>query len=446
MEIGNRIRFYRIQKNMTQEELAKGIISTSYLSKIENNQTQPSGEVLSYLSKRLDIQLIEQEEITLMEDLFKWYEDIIHYRKNEVESQYELLKDRINFSNDTTALIFFTLFELRYFFFAGKHEYLDRSLEKINLYSDILEDKMIYFFYKFKGMYHYVNRQYIKALDHLKYAEEHISNQMAFESWEKADLFYMIGLCLNQMRKPALSIQYTNSALLIFRSVYNLRRCGEAQVLLGLNFQRVNEFKKAYENYQLALVIAKQLDETDLLGIIYHNIGYYHFNQLEYEKALTNFNLALQYKKIEREESMLVTMYWIMQTFYFQDNKDQVALWLEKGEELLKRYPRKDFEYRFKVFRFLMEEILDEVFEKFLEKEVIPYFKDQNYEDEVILFSKFLAVHFENQNKYKAACHYYRMVINAVNEQNNRTNAYDRIIQLHANKIKAKSQKVITKV
>lgn len=39
MDIGSKIKIFRIQKNLKQEDLAKGIISVSYLSKIENNLT-----------------------------------------------------------------------------------------------------------------------------------------------------------------------------------------------------------------------------------------------------------------------------------------------------------------------------------------------------------------------------------------------------------------------
>ncbi|UOK59254.1 helix-turn-helix domain-containing protein [Bacillus sp. OVS6] len=85
MEIGSRIRFYRIQQNKTQEELSRGIISTSYLSKIENNQTTASIEVLDYLCNRLDINLIEEEEIPLMKSLFDWYHDIVHRKHDHLK-------------------------------------------------------------------------------------------------------------------------------------------------------------------------------------------------------------------------------------------------------------------------------------------------------------------------------------------------------------------------
>ncbi|WP_164493482.1 helix-turn-helix domain-containing protein [Terribacillus saccharophilus] len=40
MEIGPLIKLHRIKQSMTQEDLAAGIVSESYLSKIENQKTR----------------------------------------------------------------------------------------------------------------------------------------------------------------------------------------------------------------------------------------------------------------------------------------------------------------------------------------------------------------------------------------------------------------------
>ncbi|MEU2325269.1 helix-turn-helix domain-containing protein [Micrococcus luteus] len=47
----------RIEKGMTQENLANGICSISYLSKLENKQLDPSKEILALLLDKLDIEI-----------------------------------------------------------------------------------------------------------------------------------------------------------------------------------------------------------------------------------------------------------------------------------------------------------------------------------------------------------------------------------------------------
>jgi len=45
MELGDKIKYYRKQKGITQKDLAKGICAKSYLGKIENNMARPHQEI-----------------------------------------------------------------------------------------------------------------------------------------------------------------------------------------------------------------------------------------------------------------------------------------------------------------------------------------------------------------------------------------------------------------
>jgi len=61
MSFGRKIKFYREKNGITQGKLAKGICSIPYLSKIENNKTIPSEEVLHLLCERLGISYIQKD-------------------------------------------------------------------------------------------------------------------------------------------------------------------------------------------------------------------------------------------------------------------------------------------------------------------------------------------------------------------------------------------------
>lgn len=65
MEIGNKLKFFRTKSKMTQSELAKGIISTSYLSKIEKGILEAPPQIVGLLCKKLDINphLIEDDDL-----------------------------------------------------------------------------------------------------------------------------------------------------------------------------------------------------------------------------------------------------------------------------------------------------------------------------------------------------------------------------------------------
>ncbi|MEC0282809.1 helix-turn-helix domain-containing protein [Terribacillus saccharophilus] len=72
MEIGPLIKLHRIKQSMTQEDLAAGIVSESYLSKIENQKTDASPEVIALLCERLGIQLNAENEDMIKEKAEEW--------------------------------------------------------------------------------------------------------------------------------------------------------------------------------------------------------------------------------------------------------------------------------------------------------------------------------------------------------------------------------------
>ena len=76
--IGQRIKEIRHNNNLTQEELAQGIISRTYLSLIEKGNVQPSTNVLIKLSERLnctvddflnDISNFEHHDVEILKEL-----------------------------------------------------------------------------------------------------------------------------------------------------------------------------------------------------------------------------------------------------------------------------------------------------------------------------------------------------------------------------------------
>ncbi len=57
MGVGGRIKTLRKQLNLSQKELSDGICTQTYISKVENNDISPSGEILWLLAKRLGVNL-----------------------------------------------------------------------------------------------------------------------------------------------------------------------------------------------------------------------------------------------------------------------------------------------------------------------------------------------------------------------------------------------------
>jgi HTH-type transcriptional regulator, quorum sensing regulator NprR len=417
MEIGSRIRFYRIQKNMTQEELARGIISVSYLSKIENNQTSASIEVLEMLCDRLGIKLIEEEEIPLLKKLKDWYFFTVEQNKEKASEEYLFLKNSIKGTNDTKALVYFVLFELRYFIFSRNFEDATAQIHRINEYKDIFDNKMNYYFHKFYGFYLYFKNNFKAAIDNFKIAEKILNKSIHFEKWEEADLYYAIGLTYSQLMKVALSINYTEKALEIYQALYHLKRSAECQVLLGISYRRLEEFQKAEESLLLAQKIADVLDNGYLKGIIHHNLGDLYEIQNKTLEAIEEYKKSLIYKENEDTISKLRTIHSIISGYYKLHDYENCRKWLNIGFSLNGESDNKgEYFIHLNIYNKLLNNSLKEL-EDYLKNEALPYFLEIDRTTYIIKYAELLGDYYRDNSKYKNASEYYNLALQASKRQ-----------------------------
>lgn len=74
METGTILKQFRIQRNMTQDELCQGIISRQTYSRIENNLCEPNLDILKHLLEKLNYQITDfWREMTKGETLEECY-------------------------------------------------------------------------------------------------------------------------------------------------------------------------------------------------------------------------------------------------------------------------------------------------------------------------------------------------------------------------------------
>ncbi|GGN17566.1 MULTISPECIES: helix-turn-helix domain-containing protein [Marinomonas] len=104
MNIGHVIKTLRIQRKMTQEQIAlEADMATSNVSRIEKGQRQPSQKVLQKLAKALNT-----KPSTLYAASEQPLEDIADFLRQEENTEKNVGTDSLTFTQDTKILI--TLF------------------------------------------------------------------------------------------------------------------------------------------------------------------------------------------------------------------------------------------------------------------------------------------------------------------------------------------------
>jgi HTH-type transcriptional regulator, quorum sensing regulator NprR len=402
--IGSKIRYHRMKKKLTQEELATGILSVSYLSKIENNQTTASAEVIELLCKRLGISLVQENDEVLKKTFSEWNKALLRNDHQEAVRLYEQVSSHVIQIEDITLLNSYHILMIRYHILLKDYEKPKDLITSLERNYKSLSDKLRFYFHKFVGNFWYTQGQYEKASNHLKDAEHYFVLGSVMDNEERADLFYLKSLTLVQLRKHALAIHYSEESLALYQSLYHNKRCAEIHLLLGVCYRRIQNIKEAITHYEWANEISKNINYPLLRGNVEQNLGYLKSMDHRTEEAISHYLKSLQFKN-DDQDSKLTTIIALVKEFYKLKRFDEVMNWLKEGIQLSRQQKNREKFYEFRVYEFAAKK-LDEEFEHFMKTEALPYFESTGNPHLLAQYSKFLGNYYQEIRKYKYAAHY----------------------------------------
>lgn len=408
--IGLLIKMSRIQQNMKQITLAKGICSTSYLSKIENNQTVPSEEVLQLLLARLQLdfdELSTDDEEELVNNLFGLYKEAINARKKDlIQDKLIIISDKNVLFKEVKNYYLYNLYILRVKSIIDPSSIeVEKLLEGLDQMKDNFDSRQKFIFHTNYGLYYYQNKNYKKALINLEEALESISN-FHIEDWELADFYNILSITYLLNNQILNTIEYANKSLKIYQDLFIFNRAIDCYIVIGIAKKRNLNFKHSEENFLLAKKIASELKITEQDSLIYSNLG-------SLMAVMGNSDMAIKYYFQSLESTVnidlkLTTIFSIIQEFYKKKSISDVISWCKDGLKLINanNHPRLlSFTYHFNLYLTIsshsdnQEEIILETINYF--DKIEDYRHAQKY-------SILLAEYYSENRKYKNSTIYFQ--------------------------------------
>lgn len=414
--IGQKLFFFRKSKGMTQEQLAQGICSISHLSKIENGHEIPSEDTLSHLCNRLGIKIHDidttKETNEFSELLEEWYGLMVNKERNQALELFPKVKNKKERIQDPLLLLKYKLFYVRFALMKYDLAEAESELADLSQYYKTLDPKMKYFYQFSMGALEYGKANYSEALGYFKKAEELSFNL----HHQDPELLYLIALSHSMLHDVTFSINYASQALEIFRRNFQITRCLDCEVLLGINNRRLKNYQEAERHYINALKVAKKFNYAELIYINYHNLGVL-YTATDSKKAIHYFLESLQQLEkeglLEKELKYTETCYCLAEEYYRIGNYSQMFHWIDLGEQVAIAQEFTSLLLQFKVLRCKANDYSELEKESLLKGEIIPYFIEKKMWHYVADFAQLLADDYYQKNKYKSASQYYQLVIQA---------------------------------
>lgn len=409
---GNLIKVERMRKNMKQSVLARGICSISYLSKIENNQTTPSDEVLELIFERLELDVplyydfsekIDQtkKEIrdTLKEALLSRQEEQYFKRIEKFKTNPVVLQSKELY---VTLLITLARFGITP---GGNVQYLiEVGWIKDQLSND---DRIRYDLIQCIYMFLYQSADRETTVNLLEKVGKDMANS-GLPDWEKADMRYVMGALYHRFTDYSQAIDYVKPALEYFQENFCLERIIESHMIIGLSFKRRKRYSTALEHYEKAAKVADKANLNDYYGMLYNNMGDIYFLVGDQEKAQKYFLDSFNVK--EGAKSKLYSVMSLLEVNVAQNDIEGIMKWLTVGYELKgNKEDLIEFDFHFDIYvnkykKFDQNDLIHSL------KKAVDYFEayDEYYTHKYALW---LSRELRSSGKYKLATEYYEKTI-----------------------------------
>lgn len=408
-----RIRYYRQRKNLTQEQLAHGICSVSYLSKYENG-APASEEIVKLLCERLNISYQEndsEDAIREVKDLLdEWYIEIQKRNLKSSGALEEEIKKKIADIESPELSLTYDLFRMRYLLLCERFDEVRDLKEKTWQLKDHFTDELYYYYLNFSGIYFFGLNDFRKSLEYLKQAEKE-AERISLGDTSMAELYYQLALLNTHLFLVSSAMNYTYKALPIFDEHYNLERCADCHILLGISNRRIRNYEQSVYHYENALKLAKSTNNKQIVAVIYHNLGYVSASQGNSDKAIEYYKKCLNI-----DSSYIRSIYLIAKEYYKLDKLSEAKKWIEKGFKITDGNPQKEYTYHFKILKYQIDKTFNEEYETFLKDDAIPFFENKMQGEYVAEYTEYLGDYYFNKHQYKNAAKSYQLAIQARKE------------------------------
>jgi len=405
MSFGRKIKFYREKNGITQGKLAKGICSIPYLSKIENNKTIPSEEVLHLLCERLGISYIQRDclddgNVSVRNDLMEWYRLITNRNIEQAKKGEEKISTNIRLIEDPDILILYQLFSFKYKLLLKDYKKCELIHEDLKSAMDNFTSEHQFYYYYFSGFYYYTQNNLIDSLDLLTKAEL-IGQELGKK---EPELLYLMSLVHSRLSHISLAIHYANLALPLFNNEMNYIKSIETNIILSINYIRLHRYEQAYTILQNSLTIANSLNNQYLIVVIYHNLGYLHSKTGEYEKAMDYYLRSLEMKN-EKDTRYINTVLYLVECLIIAGKISEAISWIRKGIEISIKSSFPEYNIRLSLLKLELEDDVGLI--NYLEEIAFPFFQRKKNWELISGLSEKLATLYADQNKYKKSSQYY---------------------------------------
>ena len=402
IELGQLIKHHRLQRKYKQDDLAIGICTPSYLSRIENGVVVADEAIYRLLLERLqiDIDKYAGNQQHLDEQLESIFEKILcHQKLTEHEVSLFSPFSQTTYLNATS--IKYEIVYCRYLLSLNEIKLATKHLAKIQPFINWQSNRATQMYLLTISNYYLLTEQYLALIELNK---QYQSNHYFIDTkrYEHAFYLYNLAFAYDRSYQYHLALQYVNAARDSFTHHYSPLFQLNLYLLKAGIYNDLYQFDQAIAEYDASLNLVRHvpnLQTATQLSSIYNNLAYCYECQGAYSQAIEQYQKALTY------HTSSLTVINLIRTFYRNEEIENVKCYIEKYSELPTNALHQ--QYQLEVIRYVTQENIEITTLKKLEEKTLAYFETQQYYSLVLFYAPLFAHLYKILQAYKYASNCY---------------------------------------
>ncbi|MFD2169779.1 helix-turn-helix domain-containing protein [Tumebacillus lipolyticus] len=340
MDIGQRVKTYRLNRGLSQDELAEGICSRQTISLLENGQHLPSAEFMKKIAVKLGISFheimvdqVNNLEAKVQLDIIKVYVETADYANAlPLIEECEDREDLLEFQRRELVLL--------------KAECLTRtgkSAEAIKLLTDLqqrlelerdADDHFMAILYDRLGTASYFLSNIANA--HAYYMRAYqLTLRFPMLDLTAARISYNLGMVCRQLNRQIDSIEYLRKAESFFKVISDSKRLAQVLFELGIAYRFGGDLVRADKYLQESLVLYKQLNFVNMAYMVRESYAFTVMSRHQPEQAIEELLECI--KEFEKDGNLLLVSFTYARIAYIRLKQRDIKgaeFFLQKSTDL----------------------------------------------------------------------------------------------------------------
>jgi len=369
---GKIIKFYREKYKLTQEQLGKDICSVTHISKIECAQTTYATDIITLLSKRLEInmELEVKRLINIKQQLFNWHEAIIMQLFDEMDQiNNELKQDELIKISEYYNM--YQLLRSRYLLLHNNSHEAFKIIKKLQKTENKLTPYDTNLLKHVLGIYYISKQDYISAIQTLKEIQNEIYNNPEY--------YYYLAIAYHTLQSPVLAYYYAEKSHQFFEYMNNYPRVIDAEMLMIIQVKDDDDYEEIINRFKKLIKSCEICNDPNRKAKVLHNLAYEYLRRKKYEQASFYYKESMSLKENESPSYLLSLEGYIRSSFegVLMSNEELIQH-VEKGLTIAINNNQLLYIHLFKLLLYLLKSKEKEYYE-YLSNKALPMFVKCGY-------------------------------------------------------------------